>query len=50
MPRSDWYAGLPLAVALERLAEHHYDPDTRHISRDEYDLLLRAVAALMNRN
>lgn len=40
------YAGLDLATAVRKLAEHHYEPDTRHISRADYDLLLRAAAAL----
>jgi len=46
MPKSSYYAGLPLADAIERLAEHHYETDTRHISKDEYDLLQEAISAL----
>lgn len=46
MPDSDYYAGLSLADALKKLAHHHYEVDNRHISRAEYDLLLRAAARI----
>jgi|GEM_PF-2751348 len=46
MPNRAFYDGLSLAGAIRRLADHHYEPDNRHISRDEYELLLRAAAAL----
>ena len=46
MPRSTYYSGLLLPDAIERLAEHHYEANNRHISKDEYDLLQAAIAAL----
>lgn len=46
MPTRRDYEGLTLPDALERFAEHHYEGRTRHISGDEYDLLLAAVEAL----
>jgi hypothetical protein len=50
MPGGDYYTGISLAEALERFAEYHYAPDTRHISRDEYDMLKRAAAILSVRS
>lgn len=49
MPRSDHYAGLTLPDALELLAKHHYQPDTRHISKGEYELL-QAVPSPIQRS
>lgn len=49
MPNRQYYAELSLAEAVRAMAEHHYNPRTRHISRDEYELLLRAVSALEDR-
>ena len=43
------YEELSLADALRALADHHYNPRTRHISRDEYDLLQRAASAVEER-
>jgi hypothetical protein len=43
MPGRDFYRGLSLAETLRRLAEHHYDPENRHISKHEYEVLLRAA-------
>ncbi len=43
MPGKDFYAELTLADAVRKLAEHHYEYENRHISRDEYDLLLVAA-------
>jgi hypothetical protein len=50
MPRGDHYAGLSLPDAVRALADHHHDPQHRHISRDEYDLLMRAAAAVDSRS
>jgi hypothetical protein len=46
MPKSDFYYGLPLAEAISKLAEHHFEAKNRHISEDEYRLLVRAAEAL----
>lgn len=46
MPKGDYYYGLPLAAAISKFADHHFEPKNRHISEDEYRLLLRAVNAL----
>ena len=43
MPDRKTYAGLSLADALRYVAEHHHDQRTRHITEDEYELLLRAA-------
>lgn len=39
MPRYEDYAGLTLVDAVRQLAEHHSEPSTRHITRDERKLL-----------
>ena len=46
MPKGDFYKDLPLAEAVEKLANHHYAVKNRHISEDEYALLMLAVKAL----
>ena len=46
MPQRREYEGLTLADAVRRLAEHHGDPRTRHISEDEVALLLRAAEVI----
>lgn len=46
MPGDDEYRGMTLAEAIRHLAELHSAPETRHISKAEYDLLMRAAAAL----
>jgi hypothetical protein len=46
MPKGDYYYGLPLREAILKLAEHHFEPKNRHISEDEYRLLIRAANAL----
>ncbi|MGH9043060.1 MAG: hypothetical protein ACRDZ3_22840 [Acidimicrobiia bacterium] len=46
MPKGDYYHGLRLAAALRKLAEHHYAIKNRHISEDEYRLLIRAAEEL----
>jgi len=46
MPDAEYYRDLSLADAVRRFAEHHFEPDNRHISRTEYELLLRAATAL----
>lgn len=43
MPSRAEYETLSLAEAVRRLAEGHYEPRTRHLSTDEYQLLLRAA-------
>lgn len=45
-PGPEFYKGLSLADAFARLAEHHADQDTRHMSSFEYQLLLLASEAL----
>jgi hypothetical protein len=46
MPSKNDYQDLTLAQAVRQLAEHHYDHRTRHLSSDEYQLLLRAADAI----
>ena len=46
MPQRRGYEGLTLADAVRRLAEHHGEPRTRHISEDEIALLLRAAEVI----
>ncbi|MGH8543858.1 MAG: hypothetical protein ACREX3_09570 [Gammaproteobacteria bacterium] len=46
MPNRAVYADLTLAEALRQLAERHHEQRTRHISSDEYQLLLRAAEIL----
>ncbi len=46
MPSDDYYAGLPLPKALRRLARHHHQRATRHISKVEFDLLIEAAKTL----
>lgn len=46
MPKSDFYAGLPLAEQLDKLVDHHHDPQVRHISAAEADILRSAAARL----
>lgn len=43
MANKSEYQTLSLVDALRWLAEIHYDPKTRHLSRDEYQLLQRAA-------
>lgn len=43
MPRRADYEDQPLGHALRQLAEHHYAQRTRHLSHDEYLLLMRAA-------
>lgn len=43
MPQRQDYQGLSLADAVRYLAEHHGEERTRHLSRDEYELLQRAA-------
>ena len=45
MPTSDCYKG-KLSDRVRLFAEHHYERDTRHISRDEYTMLLEATDRL----
>jgi hypothetical protein len=42
----DVHAGLHLAAAVRKLAEHHFAVKNRHISEDEYQLLIRAAEVL----
>ncbi len=46
MPNRDAYVGLTLADAVRQVAERHHEPRTRHISADEYQLLVEAAAVL----
>ncbi len=46
MPNSTYYSGMTLADAVRKLAEHHYDRESRHISAAEHALLVRAAEAL----
>jgi len=46
MPRREYYAGLSLADAIERFVDFHSDPDTRHISVYEVELLMTTVDLL----
>lgn len=46
MPSRASYADLTLAEAIRQLAERHHEQRTRHISADEYQLLLRAAEVL----
>lgn len=46
MPNRDAYAGLTLADAIRLMAERHHEQHTRHISTDEFQLLVRAAAVL----
>lgn len=48
MPGEDFYSGLSLTDQLLKFAEHHYDPDTRHISTAEAQMLRKAAAAASN--
>lgn len=43
MPDLDSYEGMTLADALCHIAEHHVEPDVRHIHRDEAELIKRAA-------
>lgn len=45
MPGTDYYTG-SISERIRQLAEHHYDSPTRHLSRYEYELLLRAAEIL----
>jgi hypothetical protein len=46
MPRKTEYQDLSLGAAIRHLAEHHYEQRIRHLSHDEYRLLLRAAEAI----
>ncbi len=46
MPGRDDYEGMSLGQAVRWLAERHHEHATRHISADEYQLLLRAADVL----
>lgn len=46
MPNRAIYANLTLAEAIRELADRHHEPRTRHISADEYQLLVRAAEVL----
>lgn len=50
MPQEDFYSGLSLSEQLRRFAEHHYEEATRHISRYEYEMLLRAAELLQDQH
>lgn len=46
MPRRQDYQCLSLADAVRHMAEHHAAMKNRHISRDEYELLVRAAEVI----
>lgn len=46
MPRRAEYEGLTLAEAIRKVADHHFASRTRHLSQDEYELLVRAADVL----
>ena len=46
MPDRDYYEGRPLVDRLRAFAEHHFEVRTRHISRYEHEMLMRAAEAL----
>ena len=46
MARRQNYEGHSLGHAVRLLAEEHHEARTRHISADEYELLLRAADVL----
>jgi hypothetical protein len=46
MPKSEEYEGMTLAEKVRHLAEHHQRHRTRHLSRDEYDILMDVATAL----
>lgn len=46
VPNRASYVDLTLAEAVRQLAERHYEQRTRHISADEYQMLLRAAEVL----
>ena len=46
MPSRDHYRDMSVAEALRALAEFHGDPRSRHLARDEIELLLRAAALI----
>jgi hypothetical protein len=46
MPKGDFYAGLPLAEQLQKFVDHHHDHRVRHISKDEAELVDRAIDLL----
>ena len=43
MPNRDAYSGLTLPEAVRLVAERHHEQRARHISADEYQMLLRAL-------
>lgn len=46
MPREDFYDGLTLAEKVAAIAEYHHQPEQRHISEDEYAILMDAAKRL----
>ena len=46
MPKAEEYEGLTLAEKVRHFAEHHKEHRTRHISKDEYEILIDAATAL----
>lgn len=46
VPSADFYKGLELPEAIRVLARHHFEPENRHISAYEYELLRRAADLL----
>jgi hypothetical protein len=49
VPNRDFYEGLPLTETVKKLAEHHYEPENRHISKYEYEILVQAADLLGQR-
>jgi hypothetical protein len=46
VPKREDYEGMTLGEKVRHLAEHHKEHRTRHLSRDEYDILMDAATAL----
>ena len=46
MPKESHYEGMTVPQALREMAEHHYQPETRHISEYEYEMLIQVAEAV----
>ena len=43
MPQQEHYHNLSLPAAVRKFADHHHQQETRHISGDEYRILIEAA-------
>ena len=50
MPKRFHYADLPFSEVLRMMADHHSKPSTRHITKDEANLLHEAADLLETLN